>query len=668
MKTHRLATDLVLVGGGHAHVGVIRMLAMQPVSGVRVTLINSSSETPYSGMLPGLMAGRYQWDDCHIDLARLCRWAGVRLIRARVQQIDLEAQRIHLIDGASGLPRHLDYDCLSLNPGATPDLSTPGAANRVVAVKPIAHFIQQFERRMLPRAQCADASVVVGAGVGAVEVVLAGQKRLPNHRWRLVVGSGGLLPSAPQRVQQQIQAVLAQRGIQVIQGPVVEVRDKQLILAHRAIDFDHCLWNTQAAAPTWLADSGLPTDADGFVLTQPDLSVPGYPNIFVAGDAAAIGRPKAGVFAVRAGPVLANNLRRYLSAQPTQPWTPQQQWLAILNLANDQAIAWRGQHVFQGRWVWKLKDWIDRRFMARFSTHLPSMRPEIAGQDQPLCMGCGSKAPAQALGAVDLTRDAVRFDVQQPQMVTVDTLTDPLGDPWWLGRLAAMHAAGDLIAAGSRPQAYATSSAVNDNQPRLIGRDLAMMTQGVATVELGESLGGHSWNNHPANVTLTLLGPAQPSEPAELQPGMRVWISRPQGSGLLLAGAMADRVRGRFIDAWLDHAYPLEYDLMDLPPPVRLTDITGFGLAGHLVGLLEGHGIRWTQTIPHWPGIDWQSQAVLASANHELAHKILADLPSQQQQLVCDPQTLGGLLAIWPAQVTPPAPWVEIAVLDSPLV
>ncbi len=641
---------------------------MNPIAGVRITLINSASETPYSGMLPGLIAGQYGWDDCHIDLARLCRWAGARLIRARVHRVDPIQQRIELIDGASGLHREIDYDCLSLNPGATPDLNVPGAATRVIAVKPISHFISQFDQRLLPRAEQSDRSVVVGAGVGAVEVVLAAQRRLPNHRWSIVVGQSGLLPGAPSPVRRRIESCFQARGIQLIQGPVLSVSDHQLNLGHGIVSFDHCLWNTQAAAPTFLADSGLPVDADGFALTQPDLSLPGHSNIFVAGDAASIGRPKAGVFAVRAGPVLADNLRRYLSGDSTQPWQPQHKWLAILNLADQQAIGWRGRFAVQGRWVWRLKDWIDRSFMARFGADLPDMPPAKPGVDQPLCMGCGSKVPAQALGGADLSRDAARVASRGDQMVSVDTLTDPLGDPWWLGRLSAMHSAGDIIAAGSRVNTHVVSTAVNDNQPSLVTRDLAMVASGLASVDLGVCAGGHSWNNQPANVSLTLWGDApQHSEP-ELAAGMQVWLSRPQGSGLLLAGAMDNQVRGRHIDQWLDHAYPLEYDLEGLPAPVRMTDVTGFGLAGHLGSIIDGFSLRWLGSVPSWDGIDWQVQSVLAPANQQLAGALLQGLSPQQQQLVCDPQTLGGLLAIWPADVHPGHPWVRVAVLDSPLV
>lgn len=671
MNSERLHTDLVLVGGGHAHVGVVRMLAMQPVPGVRITLVNSASETPYSGMLPGLISGQYSWDQCHIDLARLCQWAGVRLIRARVTGIDPATKRLHLIDAPSGLIRQLDYDVLSLNPGATPELSVPGAREHVLPVKPIAHFVQQFERRVLARANQPDRSVVVGAGVGAVEVVLAAQQRIPAHQWGLVLGAKGLLPGAPESVRRQVQRTLDERGIQCHHGPVTSVTASTLTLPTGELGYDHCLWNTQAAAPGWLRDSGLPTDSDGFVSVSPDLSVQGYPDIFIAGDAAALGRPKAGVFAVRAGPVLAGNLARRLRGESTVPWQPQRRWLAILNLGQGRAIGWRGRWSVSGRWVWRWKDWIDQRFMMRFGDHLPTMPTRKAIEQAPLCMGCGSKASAQSLGPVDLGRDAVQVPATGAQLTTVDTLTDPLGDPWWLGRLAAMHAAGDLIAAGTRPAHYLVSTAVNDHHSVLVARDLAQARAGLATIELGQCHGGHSWLNQPANMTLTLSGPVDEASQVSsrpLQAGMKVWLSRPQGAGLLLAGAMQGRVRGRYVDEWLMHAYPLQNDLEGLPEPVRMTDVTGFGLAGHLHAMLPDWQIRWSGQIPAWDGIDYQVQAVLAPANFELAASRLSGLSATQQQLVCDPQTLGGLLACWPADVTPGAPWVQVAVLDSPLV
>ena len=219
--------------------GVIRALAMKPIAGVRITLVNSASETPYSGMLPGLIAGQYDWDQCHIDLLRLSRWAQIRFVRARAVGLDTQAQTLKLIDSASGLERSLHYDYLSLNPGATPNLDVPGARGRVLAVKPIAHFIDQFERQVLAAKDARHHSVVVGAGVGAVEVVLASNLRIPNHQWTLVVGQQGLLPGVPQLVREHIQQVCVDRGIRLVKGPVVRVEPNQLILDDQSVPFDH---------------------------------------------------------------------------------------------------------------------------------------------------------------------------------------------------------------------------------------------------------------------------------------------------------------------------------------------------------------------------------------------------------------------------------------------
>ena len=669
MKVNRLHTDLILVGGGHAHVGVIRALAMKPIPGVRITLVNSASETPYSGMLPGLISGQYDWDQCHIDLLRLSRWAQIRFVRARAVGLDAQAQTLKLIDSASGLERSLYYDYLSLNPGATPNLNVPGARGRVLAVKPIAHFVDQFERQILAAQDARHHSVVVGAGVGAVEVVLAANLRVPNHQWTLIVGQQGLLPGVPQLVREHIQQVCVARGIRLVKGPVVRVEPNQLILGDQSVPFDHCLWNTTAAAPEWLRDTELPLDKLGFVQVEKDLSVKGHPNIFVAGDSAALNRPKAGVFAVRAGPVLAQNIRRRIQGKSTLPWRIQRRWLAILNLGRGQALAWRGPdeqaRVFKGAWVWWLKDWIDRRFMGKFSSRLPVLKMQQPSEDPPLCLGCGGKAPAQALGAVDLARDAATLDVQGPLQVTTDSLTDPLGDPWWLGRLAAMHAAGDIQVSGGQVIAHTSSITVPDNQSNLVARDLEYTREGLASIELGQNLGGHSAAGAQANLTLTLMGDGSSCR-GDLAPGQRVWISRPLGSGLLFSGAMENRVRGRFIDRWCDRAIDLSYDLDEIQAPIRMTDITGFGLAGHLSSLIDKLGVQWQGDMPAYDGIDFEAMPVLAASNASLAGNLIDGLSVRNHALAVDPQTLGGVLAIWPADYQPPKNWTHVATLIEP--
>lgn len=211
--------DLILIGGGHAHVGVIRQLAMNPIAGLRVTLINSQSETPYSGMLPGYLADQYTFDDCHIDLVALCRWAGVRLIRARVTGVDLSRRSIDLIDAASGLARPpLEYDWLSMNAGATPDLGVPGADRYCIAVKPIGHFVNQWQG-ILARASQDYRLAVVGGGVGAVEVAIAARRRT-QAQVDLITGEQGVLPDAAPRARHLVEQALDSAGIGITQGPL----------------------------------------------------------------------------------------------------------------------------------------------------------------------------------------------------------------------------------------------------------------------------------------------------------------------------------------------------------------------------------------------------------------------------------------------------------------
>lgn len=370
-----LIRDLVLLGGGHAHIEVLYDLIRHPLSGVRVSLISNHPQTLYSGMVPGLLAGRYRFDQCQIDLQQLCQKAGAELILDQVESLEPEQQ---LVVCHAHTPVH--YDWLSINTGCITDLNgIPGAAQRGVATKPIAGLWQrwqQLEQQWL-RSERSFTLVVVGGGAASVELVLAADQRLRTLGLRqrvqleLVAATDRLLPERPARVHRYLHQRLAQASIRLrCNSPVTGCDSHTLHLeGDEALSCDEVIWGLPASAPDWPAASGLACNTKGFIQVNASLQSLSHPSVFAAGDITHFDPPlpKSGVYAVRQGPVLARNLRRACSGRPLHHYHPQRKSLALLNLGNGKALACRGALVMAGRWAWYLKSWIDRRFVARFN-------------------------------------------------------------------------------------------------------------------------------------------------------------------------------------------------------------------------------------------------------------------------------------------------------------
>ena len=385
--------DIVLVGGGHSHVGVLRRFGMRPLPGVRLTLICRDARTPYSGMLPGYIAGHYGYDEVHIDLARLARFAGARFFRGDALGLDRAAGKVICRERAP-----VPYDYLSINIGSTPQtVRVDGAAEHAVLVKPIDGFNQRWLRLLerVRRHAGATRIAVVGGGAGGVELTLAMQFRLlgelraagrnPDElRFDLLTGDATILPTHNAAVRRAFERVLAARGVALhCDAEVDQVSATRLRTARGdTVDADEIVWVTRAGGAPWLRDTGLALDADGFIQVRDTLQSVTDPRIFAAGDIASMvdhPREKAGVFAVRQGPPLADNLRRMVEGRAPRPYRPQRRWLALISTGDRNAVASRGALYLQGAWVWRWKDWIDRRFMRKFS-RLPGMETPRAGR------------------------------------------------------------------------------------------------------------------------------------------------------------------------------------------------------------------------------------------------------------------------------------------------
>lgn len=382
-------TEIVLVGGGHSHVEVIRRFGLAAVPGVQLTVICTDAQTPYSGMLPGYVAGHYAAEDIHIDLPRLADWAGIRFVQDEVVAIDRHRRTVRC---ASGL--EMRYDYLSLNIGSAPRMGDVVAADSpAVPVKPIRNFRRRWLellQRVCTHREPSTTIAVVGAGAGGVELLLAMQHRLraeirasgrqPEQlHFHLFTSSVRILPTHGARVRERFMRELAARGVVLHLGVEVgHVLGGHIETRHGvSVDADEIVWVTQAGGAPWLRDTGLALDPDGFVQVDNNLRSVSDERVFAAGDVASlVSGPlaKAGVFAVRQGPILAENLRRATLGRPLLRYRPQRRWLALITTGERYAVASWGPIGIAGRWVWRWKDAIDRRFMARYR-ELPARQP-----------------------------------------------------------------------------------------------------------------------------------------------------------------------------------------------------------------------------------------------------------------------------------------------------
>jgi selenide, water dikinase len=678
-----IAQDLVLVGGGHAHVHVLKSFGMRPEPGVRLSLIARDLETPYSGMLPGYVAGHYSFAECHIDLVRLARFADARLIHD--EAVGLDRMEKHVQCAAHPAIR---YDLVSLDIGSTPSLDdVPGAAKHTIAVKPIAEFAARWEA-LLARAQRGDRIrlAVVGGGAGGVELALAAHHRLSALGIgldMLLVTRDELLPSHNAGVRRRLLRLLAERDIDVAAGmQIVRVEPGRLIAAAgRVFEFDEALWVTEAAGAPWLAETGLPLDPRGFMLVTETLHSPADEAVFAAGDIATMPshpRDKAGVYAVRAGPPLADNLRRALTGQKLRRYVPQRQALALIGTGDGAAIASRGPFAAHGRPLWRLKDWIDRRWMRRY-IELPEMAGPEGGEAEMRCGGCAAKVPAEVLGramarlapaassavAIGLASpdDAalIAFPGGPPLLQTVDFFRAMVSDPYLFGRIAANHALGDIYAMGGLPETALAIAALPAARPAIVEHDLYQMLKGGTEVieKAGAALvGGHTAEGAEMALGFAVTGRLRPGRlmrKGGLRPGDRLILTKPLGTGVILAAEMRARANARDVEAaittMLQPAAAASACLI-ANGTSACTDVTGFGLLGHLTEMLAASGVDACldpDAIPALDGALALLAAGLTSSLHAGNQASLAalagDCAPALAALLIDPQTAGGLLA-----------------------
>lgn len=356
---------LVLIGAGHANIQVLHGLSRLERTRFDLILISDVLNAPYSGMIPSYLAGDYHHSELHFDLKKICDRFGFQFVHDQVIAIDSKSQIIRL---QSGPP--ISYDLASINVGIQPQSITSQEQKSVLLVKPISCLIEKW--KSLERLAESSIISVVGGGAGAFEIAVACRRRFNGIKVQLVTGDDGLLPSLNLKARALAKASLNKLNIQLFEGSRVQehLEGALRLKSGKLIPTTVSLLATSAQAPEWFKTSGLPTNSAGFVQVQSDLLVQGSKNLFAAGDCCEFTNhtlPKAGVFAVRQGPILLENMKSLIQKKyRLQSYQPQKNFLTLLVSGNKTAIASKGSWAFECQMAWVLKNWIDRKFMKRF--------------------------------------------------------------------------------------------------------------------------------------------------------------------------------------------------------------------------------------------------------------------------------------------------------------
>ncbi|MDJ0993510.1 MAG: selenide, water dikinase SelD [Dinoroseobacter sp.] len=699
-----LTREVVLVGGGHAHALLLRKWAMKPLAGARLTLINPDPAAPYTGMLPGFVAGHYPRDALMIDLVRLARVAGARLILGRATNLDTQSKTITVL----GRP-DIRFDIASLDIGITSDLpSLPGFENHAVPAKPLGQFADRWEA-LVAAPPPAPKIVVLGGGVGGVELALAAKHRLGSQASVSVVEAGPeVLPVLPPRTRAYMLDAVASHEIELHTGARATCVTAEAVALDTGAELaaDLVVGATGARPQDWLRDTGLALQ-NGFVEVDTWLRSISDPSVFAVGDCAHLSfapRPKAGVYAVRQAPVLFHNIRADLTGSQRKIYKAQGDYLKLISTGRKTAVLDRSGLALRGDWAWTIKDRIDRAFMEKFE-RLPTMaEPELprlrAGgveaevkEKAPLCGGCGAKVGIGTLSRVLPAADnATRKDLvsaigddaailqmgDTQQVITTDHLRAFVEDPYLMTRIALQHALGDIWAMGATPQIALSQVILPQATPPIHEGMLAEITAAAQAglAEIGAELaGGHTSIGAELTIGFTVTGLAEPKavDLSGASPGDKIVLTRPIGTGVLLAAEMQARAKGPEIAAlWNALSLSQSKVARDLAGVANaMTDVTGFGLAGHLSRLCTESGVGAElrlADIPIWPGALAASEAGIASSLYPENRAFVQELPDDTAllRLLFDPQTAGGLLAAVPEDTSIPNTWTIGRIIEQP--
>ncbi|ACB53689.1 unknown [Crocosphaera subtropica ATCC 51142] len=721
----QLTDNLVLMGGGHSHAIVLKLWGMNPIPGVRLTLIGDRTHTPYSGMLPGQVAGFYRFEETHIDLRCLTQFAQANFYHDTVIDLDLENKQVVCQEHPP-----IAFDYLSIDIGSIPQKSNiSGASDCAIPAKPVGQFLIAWEKvknTIKHHRKQHHTLTIIGGGAGGVELAFNMRTCLlniledANHLTINLIHKGdNLLTGHNYWASQKVQSLLLKNGTNLYFNETVT--DITHNSSHhytitcdsgQKIESDFVFLVTQASAPQWIEKTGITTDKKGFILVNDYLQSVSHPNVFAAGDIATMqnySRPKAGVFAVRQGQPLFDNLQSIILGNKLQSYHPQKFYLSLIGTGNKKAIASWGSLGLEASWLWTWKDHIDRKFMDRFKDFSvmesqetknlwKTLKNELfSNNNQPKkqlknnkfmpCNGCASK-----VGSSLLDRTLKRLDINQnPEILvglaspddgaiiniseqellveTIDYFPSFVSDPFIFGQITTNHCLSDLWAMGAKSHSVSALITLPYGVDSVLEEILYQLLQGCLKIlkqyEIS-LIGGHTLQGEKLGFGLSCNGFVLPNRilcKSGMQVNDKLILTKPLGTGTLLVAEMIYQAKGH----WIDNAIKSMLLSNKKSSEIFLqfeasacTDITGFGLVGHLVEMMKASQVSVELDLDKIPILtgakDTIKQGITSSLHPKNldnqtylnVHKNIENSPNYS--LLFDPQTSGGLLASIPEE------------------
>ncbi len=611
MIENNFTKQLVLIGGGHANVQVLKKLCMNYIKGLHTILISENFETIYSGMTPGFIHDDFSKEEISIDLQRLCFNAGATFIKDKVVKLDTNHKELHLQNFPS-----VNYDLLSINTGSISNTKKINIENtsKYFFVKPISSLVKNLSQIDQIVKNNKNKIVIIGGGVASYELAFSLKRRYENPFEITILGKKILKEkNLNKKTKNDLKKIAENLKIKECRGEVISISEKYLTLNNgERIDCDLSLISTGASIEPWLLESSLIKDEKGFIKVNDNLLSINDKNIFVTGDACSIEnkpKPKSGVMAVRQGETLKENIFLKLTGKNLIKFKPQKNWLYLIGTYQNYALLNYFFLSFHGQWCWRFKVWIDRNFINNFkftnNLRMAKKNFELENFKNTLmyCQGCGSKVSKNTLiNYIKKNSDNIYLKdssiVNNPSLQILQTIDHTKLfsslNPFDFGKISYLHSQNDILAAGGVVKSLSVSLGVPFSENSVEKFYLEYFMEGIKyeADKYGCVISsGHSYQSQEPGITLTLNGEIKTDiSKNSAKVGDLIYLSKPLGTGYLLAAYFnnSDMISGDDFEKILNYLKKENFFAVKSArnsDSQAMTDISGFGLSSHLIDI-----------------------------------------------------------------------------------